>query len=158
VEKALAQLKNIQEVASSPEARAEIRAMLAELDCRIGLGFVGAIKGKKRPVRKLAAGIIVFGDGELPVKLHGKDRIVDGADVQDDCGDGHHGDEGDDDSVIDFPTSCSRSVDTAQKCNQAITDINTNEGRSLPSTTDVFFNKCHQEEVSLTKVNRADRI
>jgi hypothetical protein len=51
VEKALSQLKNMQRIASTPEARIEIRAMLDELGCRIGLGFVDAIKGKKRPVR-----------------------------------------------------------------------------------------------------------
>lgn len=166
VEKALAQLKNIQRVASSPEARTEIRAMLAELECHIGLSFVGAIKGKKRPVRKLAGGIIVFGDGELPVKLHGKDRIDDGAGGQDDCGgqDGGYDDrargrgEGADDRASDSPTSCSCAGDTARRCNQAINDINTNEGGNLPSATDVFSTKCHQEEVSLTKVNRADWI
>ena len=37
-----------------------------------GIGFVGATKGKKRQVRKLAGGIIVFGDGELPVKLQAR--------------------------------------------------------------------------------------
>ena len=153
VEKALAQLKNLQRIASSPEGRTEIRAMLDELGCRVGLSFVGAIKGKKRPVRKLAGGIIAFGDGELPVKLHGKDRIEDGPGGQDDRGGGHDGgyddrargrDEGADDRASDSPTSCSCPGDTVRRCNQAIADIDTNEGGNLPSATDVFSTKCHQ--------------
>ncbi len=163
VEKALAQLKNLQRIASSLEGRTESRAMLDELGCRIGLGFVGAIKGKKRSVRKLAGGIIVFGDGELPVKLHGKDRIDDGAGGQDDCGGGHDGGyddraRGRSDRASDSPAPCSCAGDNALRCSQAAADTNTNEGGNLPSATDVFSTKCHQEEVSFTKVSRADWI
>jgi hypothetical protein len=167
VEKALAQLKNLQRIASSPDGRTEIRAMLDDLGCRVGLGFVGAIKGKKRPVRKLAGGIIVFGDGELPVKLHGKERIDDGAGGQGDCASGHDSgyddraggcDEVADDRASHSPTSCSCPGERARSCKQVIADTNTKEGGSLPSATDVFSTKCHQEEVSFTKVSRADWI
>ena len=53
VEKALSKLEDIQRIASSPEARLEIREMLQELGCRVGLSFIETIKGKKRPIRKL---------------------------------------------------------------------------------------------------------
>jgi hypothetical protein len=137
--------------------------MLDELGCRVGLGFVGAIKGKKRPVRKLAGGIIVFGEGELPVKLYGKDRIDDGAGDQVDCGRSH--DDGYDDRArrrcdcaSDSPTPCLCPGDTALRSDQVKADSDTNEGGNLPSATDVFSTKCHQEEVSFTKVSRADWI
>ena len=49
--------------------------MFDTLNLRIGLLFGAGIKGKKRVVRTLLGGTIAFGDGELPVGLHGRDRI-----------------------------------------------------------------------------------
>jgi hypothetical protein len=144
VRKALSKLEDIQRIASSPEARLEIRAMLQELGCRVGLSFFEATKGKKRLVRKLAGGIIVFDDGDLPVKLHGKDRLSD---------------DGENPSGPALPT-CRSTADLPHKCGSpgANNDIRITKGTSVPSTIDVFSSQCHQEEVSFTKVNRADWI
>jgi hypothetical protein len=190
VERALSKLADIQRIASTPEGRMEIRSMLDGLGIRIGLGFVGAIKGKKRPVRKLAGGIIVFGDEELPVKLHGKDRLdeVDGQHDgrHDEFGDDGPGDDGpgdvgpgdvgrgDPDGGYGYADGGTGSEDTgrvgesperyfigteeARIASPAFADNEIIEGEIPPSERDVFSSKCHQEEVSFTKVNRADWI
>jgi hypothetical protein len=48
---------------------------LKELDLWIGVEFAGALKGKKRQVRKLVGGVFVFGEGNLPIQIHGKDCV-----------------------------------------------------------------------------------
>ncbi len=118
--------------------------MLDKLGCRVGLSFVGAIKGTKRPVRKQAGGVIVLGDGDLPVKLHGKDRID---------GDDHN--EG-----AYLHRSCSTGADHPRPRGRsdANRDTRTTWGTLMPSTTDVFSTHCHQEDISFTKVSRADWI
>jgi hypothetical protein len=75
VNAALALLDDVERICSIAEARGEINPMLVKLGMRLGLNFTGVIKGKKRSVRKLANGIMVFGDHDLPVPIHGKDRI-----------------------------------------------------------------------------------
>ena len=141
VERALCKLNDIQLIASNADARLEIRTMLSELGCRVGLSFVDAIKGKKRTVRKLAGGIIVFGDQDLPVKLHGKDRVgpCDGNPDITERDNQNHNAEGPGSSG---PSAKDNSID----------------GNGLPSSPDVFPTKCYQEDISITKVNRADRI
>jgi len=82
VEKALSLLSDIQRLAGHPEARLEMRNMLSQLGCRVGLSFVEGTKGKKRAVRKLAGGIIVLGHGDLPVEVHSKDAFDGGPGIQ----------------------------------------------------------------------------
>jgi hypothetical protein len=170
VERALSKLKDIQRIVSTPEGRMEVRSMLDELGIRVGLSFVGAVKGKKRPVRKLAGGIIVFGDDELPVKLHGKDRLDDGDGHGDEsCDDDCHGDDSrDEDGDGDHDNGGGGHAGDAAPCYIGAADARTVspdpadnnicEGENPPSQPDVFPRKCHQEEVSFTKVNRADWI
>jgi hypothetical protein len=47
------------------------------LGLRIGLTFEPVVKGRKRVIRKLARGCMVFADGRLPVPLFGKDNVHD---------------------------------------------------------------------------------
>ncbi|MDB5331500.1 MAG: Resolvase domain protein [Phycisphaerales bacterium] len=61
-EKAMALLENVQRTIRDPAARAEIPHLVRRLGLRLGLRFVGVIKGKQRRVRRLAGGVMVFGD------------------------------------------------------------------------------------------------
>ena len=56
-------------------ANEAINAMLERIDLRIGLYFEDAMKGK-RPVRKVARGIIALGDFPLPVPPYGEPRVL----------------------------------------------------------------------------------
>ena len=58
-----------------PIANEAINAMLERIDLRIGLYFEDAMKGK-RPVRKVAWGIIALGDIPLPVPPYGEPRVL----------------------------------------------------------------------------------
>jgi hypothetical protein len=71
VEAALALLDDIQRTAADPTARTRVLPMIQRLGLRIGLQFVDGIKGKKRRVRRLAGGMMAFGDASLPV---GRDK------------------------------------------------------------------------------------
>ncbi|MHC4063038.1 MAG: hypothetical protein ACYSUI_00845 [Planctomycetota bacterium] len=71
---AIALLDDIERLISDPNARAEINGRLVRLGVRLGLSFTEGIKGKKRKIRKLASGIMAFGDAPLPVKLYGPDN------------------------------------------------------------------------------------
>lgn len=65
VDEALGLLSNLQRLSSDHEARGELHRLFKTLGLKIGLRFVGALKGT-RPVRRLAAGIIVMGREQLP--------------------------------------------------------------------------------------------
>jgi hypothetical protein len=69
-------LDQIDRITSDEAARTEINSLFVRMGIRIGLKFEEAIKGKHRKVRKLASGVMVFGDQELPVPIHGKDRLA----------------------------------------------------------------------------------
>ncbi|MBI4305431.1 MAG: recombinase family protein [Chloroflexi bacterium] len=71
---AMALLDDICRITSDDRARAEINPMMKKLQAWIGLNFTGAIKGKKRAVRRLLSGIMTFGDGRLPAPLYGADN------------------------------------------------------------------------------------
>ncbi|HEV7999724.1 MAG TPA: hypothetical protein VGP63_07590 [Planctomycetaceae bacterium] len=75
VDAALRILEHLDQVIQHPEARDALRKLVAQLGMRVGLKFDAAVKGKVRKVRRLAGGLIVFGDRELPVPLHGRDRL-----------------------------------------------------------------------------------
>jgi hypothetical protein len=138
---AMSLLGNIGRVASDPIARVEIREMLQRLGCRIGLAFVEAIKGKKRKVRRLTGGVIAFGNAALPVKVHGNDSI---------------------ENVV--TDSRSDSSDNPNDDRNTITNSGRGK-RELDCGADMFAselsarpNPRHQEEISSTKVSRADWI
>ena len=65
----------IERLAEMPMANEAINAMLERIDLRIGLYFEDAMKGK-RPVRKVARGIIALGDFPLPVPPYGEPRVL----------------------------------------------------------------------------------
>ena len=71
VDAAMGLMDDIGRVASDESARAEVRGLLAVLGLRIGLTFGDAVKGRKRKVRRLLGGVMVFGDTALPVPIHG---------------------------------------------------------------------------------------
>lgn len=75
VEAALVLFDEIERLAEMPMANEAINAMLERIDLRIGLYFEDAMKGK-RPVRKVARGIISLGDFPLPVPPYGEPRVL----------------------------------------------------------------------------------
>ena len=75
VEAALVLFDEIERLAEMPMANEAINAMLERIDLRIGLYFEDAMKGK-RPVRKVARGIIALGDFPLPVPPYGEPRVL----------------------------------------------------------------------------------
>ena len=75
VEAALVLFDEIDRLAEMPMANEAINAMLERIDLRIGLYFEDAMKGK-RPVRKVARGIIALGDFPLPVPPYGEPRVL----------------------------------------------------------------------------------
>ncbi|HEY7308435.1 MAG TPA: recombinase family protein [Gemmataceae bacterium] len=77
-EAALALLDDVRRITADPAARGEINPLLQRLGLRVGLTFASTVKGKKRVVRRLLSGRMVFGDGLLPVPLFGKDHVEDG--------------------------------------------------------------------------------
>src|SRR3954467_8845560 len=73
-EAALGLLGDVTRITGDPKARAEENPLLQRLGVWVGLRFGGAVKGKKRVVRRLQSGVLTFGDGPLPVPLHGPDN------------------------------------------------------------------------------------
>jgi hypothetical protein len=68
---ALALLDDVARVTADQASRAQINPLLQRLGLRIGLTFGDAVKGKKRVVRRLVGGRMVFGNTPLPVPLFG---------------------------------------------------------------------------------------
>lgn len=72
---AMALLAELERVAGDPGARADLPPLLDALGLRIGLSFVTEIKGRKRPVQRLQAGVMAFGGAALPVPPYGKESL-----------------------------------------------------------------------------------
>jgi len=128
VKAALDLLDQIRHVTENDNARATIPPILERLGLRIGLNFVEATKGKKRRVRRLAGGLIAFGDTLRP------------GDSAPNCG-------GDDPT-----TGQDRKQDTKKpqkKGKAAPTD-------DFPSIEAADSQKCHGEGISFTKGSRDD--
>ena len=75
VEAVLVLFDEFERLAEMPMANEAINAMLERIDLRIGPHFKDAMKGK-RPVRKVARGIIALGDFPLPVPPYGEPRVL----------------------------------------------------------------------------------
>jgi hypothetical protein len=87
---------------------------------------------------------MVFGDGELPVRLHGKDRL-----------------DGDDSNgqIGSKEITCHCQSRMAGKDSVGRGECESVGADGLPSTpTNARPGSCHQEGISFTKVCRADRI
>jgi hypothetical protein len=139
VDAALRILEHLDQVVQHPAARDALRKLVARLGMRVGLKFDAAVKGKVRKVRRLVGGLIVFGDRELPVPLHGSDRL----DPEGTPPKSHHGH--DRCVVIEKAKKFSRrEMSGADPSGSAPTSVKQNES--------------HREGVSSTKVSRGDRI
>jgi hypothetical protein len=140
VSAALRLLERLDQVVQNPEAREELRHLVAHLGMRIGLAFDSAVKGKVRKVRRLVGGVIALGDRELPVPLHGRDRLdPDGA------------------KPLASPLghdSC--SGDGLAKKSPKGKLVGADPTGPAPSA--LSRNESHREGVSFTKVSRGDRI
>lgn len=66
VSAAMSLLGEIRRVAEDEHARADILQLTQRLGVRIGLRFVDAVKGRKRHVRRLVGGVIIFGNVPFP--------------------------------------------------------------------------------------------
>lgn len=75
VESAMSPLDRIERIANDPNARADTRRLLDDLDVRLGLYFEEGIKGPKRKIRVIKSGIITTGGMELPVPPFGSDAV-----------------------------------------------------------------------------------
>jgi len=74
VQAALTILTNLSQVVFDPSARVKLPNATAMLGVQTGLTFKSELKGK-REVRSLRGGVLVFGDAQLPIELHGRDRV-----------------------------------------------------------------------------------
>jgi DNA invertase Pin-like site-specific DNA recombinase len=75
VEAAMGLLEDLDRITSDEGARADVHPLLERLGLRIGLSFGSAIKGKKRVVQRLLGGVMAFGGAPLPVRLHGASNL-----------------------------------------------------------------------------------
>jgi hypothetical protein len=107
---------------------------------QVGLKFDAAVKGKVRKVRRLVGGQIVFGDRELPVPLHGRDRLNPGGGESQRSQRGHG--------------NCERAGE--KKKTSGKETVGADPTGSAP--TAMNQNESHREGVSSTKVSRGDRI
>lgn len=73
VEAALKLLDNLEQLATVPEARPKLNAILRKLGIWVGLDF-HEVKWGNRSVRRLRSGVISLGGYNLPVPLHGRDN------------------------------------------------------------------------------------
>jgi hypothetical protein len=139
VEEAMALLDNIEHVATDKTARTEINPLMERLGIRIGLEFVSVTKGTKRSVRKLAGGVIAFGNADLPVKIHGDSNAEPKA----------HG-----------PGCASQNgpAQTPAIHGQNAIEMADDGTQSGPSSASVLPTLRRKEGISLTKVNRGDMI
>ena len=70
VDAAMALFDEMHCVCEDKNARADMASLVQKLGVRIGLNFVEGIKGKKRKVRRLAGGVLTFGDRLVPFHGH----------------------------------------------------------------------------------------
>jgi len=139
VNAALGILERLEQVIKKPEAREAFRELATRLGMRVGLKFDSAVKGKVRKVRRLVGGRIVFGDRELPVPLHGRDRLDPGCVQSQPSHPSHDNCE----CAGEKKKSSGEETAGADPTGSAPTAMNQNES--------------HREGVSSTKVSRGDR-
>ena len=149
---AIALLDDIERITTEPPARAEVNNLLVKLGIWLGLSFTGAIKGKTRQVRKLASGVLTFGDAPLPVQLYGDDNAdppgEDGG-GSDDRHDPRPGTQRKE--VVDQKRSLSAGGRTTA-------GLDGTEPIQAPDVVDQTASptNCRREGVSFTKVHRSD--
>ncbi|HTQ40974.1 MAG TPA: hypothetical protein VMJ32_18310, partial [Pirellulales bacterium] len=135
VDAAMALFARILQAATDQGARQDLRPLLTELNLWIGLNFVGAIKGKKREVRRIAGGIIAFDSEDLPIRLYGPEHVSDGCSTL---------------SKTSLDQAIPASADAGRKDKHA-----SSEEPPLACPDNHFAD---QESISFTKVSRGDWI
>ena len=138
VEAAMQLLSQIRQIATDPDARADILPLVQKLGLRLGLNFVEAIKGKKRRVRRLAGGELRFGDRLIP--FEGRQRPS--PDGEGKCASGSHPEP-----------SRQEPGQRPQTKTRAKASPGPNPLPFKPLTT-----KAPPESISFTKVSRGERI
>jgi hypothetical protein len=131
VDAAMALFDDIRRATVGESTREELRELIERLGIRIGLNFTGWRKGPKRVVRRLAGGVVVFGDRELPVPLHGSDRVE------------------------KLPCAADNAVNIlVDQRGQEMAEIGATAPRQPPHDVQIG----DQEDISFTKDNRGERI
>ena len=151
---AIALLDDIERITAEPPARAEVNHLLVKLGIWLGLSFTSAIKGKTREVRKLASGVLTFGDAPLPVKLYGDDNAAPPGDDRGGSSDRHDprpGSQGK--GVVDQKRPLSAGGHAAKGPDGT-------KPIQAPDVVDqtASLTNCCREGVSFTKVHRGDWI
>lgn len=136
VELAMRLFDEIRLVATDGNARAQILPLLERLQMKIGLRFVDGLKGPKRHVRRLAGGVIAFGDDPFS-KLPSSPPALG-------------------DPVNDSLGAPSRDGAVRQRT-KSISTEKAASGSLLRLSDAAHFETRQQEGVSFTKVSRGDR-
>ncbi len=137
VEAAMTLFDDIRRIGSDPAARAEVLTLVQRLQLWIGLRFVECIKGKKRRVRRLAGGVLTFGEMPTPDSPPDSASELIVADRVD-------------------PGSRPRSVACKNPVNTLDAEKTSGNGTPMPEVH--ICEARPQEGVSFTKDNRGDRI
>ena len=87
VDALMATIDDIASLAGDPKATPKIRQLVLRLGIFVGLEFEERMWGK-RPVRGLRRGVIAFGEDNLPVPIHGRNRTGPSVPTDDCCGGG----------------------------------------------------------------------
>ena len=128
---------DLTKIAVDDAARSELQPLLDKIGFRIGLRFGAGLKGKKRVVRQLLGGTIVFGDSDLPIPIHGSSPV---ADDREETG-----------------ANAVAASNENEKDGQGATEMAA-DGGSTPPTATPRPSGSPREGVSFTKVSRGDRI
>ena len=140
VEAAMRLLERLDTVGKDPLARRQIGPLIREFGVRLGLHFAGALKGK-RPVRKLVRGIMVFGDVDLPVPAYGtSNREISARPAVR--------------GIAEKEAMTPRKTALCASKREAAVPA----GHVASSNTARCEQECRREGISITKVNRGERI
>ncbi len=137
VEAAMTLLDEICRLQSDGAARKDVRPKLELLGVRVGLEFVEAIKGTRRRVRKLNSGVMVLGNGTLPVETHGASRV--GPGDEDNCfvGCGENKSAGEGDRL---PAPADTQPDLCHREGVSLTKVSRGDRRRVEAPTEETHN------------------
>lgn len=127
--------EDIRRVCEAPGARGDISPIVQKLGLRIGLTFFEGIKGKVSKVRRLAGGVLTFGDRLVP--FHGHQHPDDHEPTA------HDG---------DFIRPTEKNMGRAGKSRSSKEN---GQPSKVPELAD-FYPKNSRESISSTKVSRRD--
>ena len=128
-------LDDIRQIAGDPASRAQVLSLAQKLELWIGLQFVEGTKGKKRRVRRLAGGVLAF--GEMPIPSEAPESL------------GNPSDEG-------FCSDAYRPRADERENGKVALNSKKASGSSLLLPKAPVLESCPQEGVSFTKGSRGD--